>query len=551
MGSDEERLDGLLHDMLEGNGGGRGGSGLDALKRMNQDGETIPAEEILAERPPLTESDLEKVEPNGNKTSRRETSIDPLKVMGMSEEELDRLLEGNASEGEAAGTGDGSSNSSGEGKKKGLRGIWKKEGKKKKEKKPKKGKKEETPEGMEAAEEEAVKVPEIPEAAMPEVPEIPETAIPKVPEIPETAIPEVPEIPEAAMPEVPEIPEAAMPEVPEIPETAIPEVPEIPEETEKEAEEGKKKKDSKEKKEKESFGKRVASALFGSDEDELTEDVPADSPDGGDTEDAKKSGKADAKKDKKAKKGKKDKKEKKGPDPKKAANEKKKREKNAEKARKRAEKAQKAAEEKRSEKKLPKKAVAVWLILCASIAAGVLLINSVGMNMVNIIEGRNAFYDKDFETAYKHFHGRDLGEEDKLCFEQSAAVLHLRHANEIYENHLKLGKPVEALEDLLQGAKRYRGLIEEGRTDLLIPEAEAEYQKILDTLQTNYGLSEAAAYEIIDIKDDYDYSVQLEALVNGEMYQSETTEAPEESAATEGMEDLLPEEEEYLNDSSN
>ena len=63
---------------------------------------------------------------------------------------------------------------------------------------------------------------------------------------------------------------------------------------------------------------------------------------------------------------------KKGEDPKKAAKEKRKKEKNAEKAKKKAEKAEKAEKERRAQRKLPKKKVFVWSLLCASIGAGVL-----------------------------------------------------------------------------------------------------------------------------------------------------------------------------------
>ena len=326
--------------------------------------------------------------------------------------------------------------------------------------------------------------------------------------------------------------------------------------------EKKKKEKKKEKKEKkDGLGKKLGAFFFGADEEEENADALTGTGSDGDAageedgEQKKENGKA-AKKSKEGKKKKEKKKEpdkKKGEDPKKAAKEKRKKEKNAEKAKKKAEKAEKAEKERRAQRKLPKKKVFVWSLLCASIGAGVLLMNSVGMDTLHLTEARNAFDDKDFVTAYQLMNGRILEEEDQVIFRQSSAILHLRHAKEAYENHLKLEKPVMALEDLLKGVAKYQNL-SQNSTNLITPELTAEYQDILGILQENYGLSEAGAMEINALESDYEFSLQLEALVNGETYQSEEEmeqQQEEEMDKYADLEDILPEEEEYLNDSNN
>lgn len=309
------------------------------------------------------------------------------------------------------------------------------------------------------------------------------------------------------------------------------------------------------KEKKEGFGKKLAALFFGSDEDDLEEEAEKAAKKEGKSEDADKKGKAKAEKKKKEKKKKPDKKE--GPDPKKAAKEKQQKAKNAEKAKKKAEKAEKAEKERRAARKLPKKKVFVWVLLCASIAAGILLMNTIGMNTLHLTEARNAFYDKDFETAYQLMNGRELQEEDQLLFMQSSAILHLKHAEEVYENHLKMEKPVMALEDLMKGVDKYQEIVQASEPEVITPELIEEYQKILKILQDKYSLSEEGAWEINALKDDYKYSLQLEALVNGEVYLSQSEierqeeEETEEEAEYSDLEDLLPEEEEYLNDSGN
>lgn len=326
------------------------------------------------------------------------------------------------------------------------------------------------------------------------------------------------------------------------------------ENTKKEKKSKKKKSSGEEKEKKEGFGKKLATLFFGSDEDDLEEEAEKE----GQSEDAAKKKKEKAEKKEKKKKEKKKKPDKKeGPDPKKAAKEKQQKEKNAEKARKKAEKAEKAEKERRAAKKLPKKKVFVWVLLCASIAAGILLMNTVGMDTLHLTEARNAFYDKDYETTYELMNGRSLNEEDQLLFMQSSAILHLKHAEEVYENHLKMEKPVMALEDLMKGVDKYQEIVRTGEPEVITPELIEEYQNILKILQDKYSLSEEGAWEINALKDDYAYSLQLEALVNGEIYQTQAeierqeAEEAEEEAEHSDLEDILPEEEEYLNDSGN
>lgn len=315
---------------------------------------------------------------------------------------------------------------------------------------------------------------------------------------------------------------------------------------------GKKKKEKKEKKE--GFGKKLITLFFGAD-DELDEETEAAPKKEEKTENNKKKEAAKAGKKKKDNKKKPDKKD--APDPKKAAKEKQKKEKNAEKARKKAEKAEKAQKERRGAKKLPKKKVFVWILFCASIGAGILLVNTIGMDTLHLTEARNAFYDKDFERVYQLMNGQNLKEEDQLLFMQSSAILHLKHAEEAYNNHLKMEKPVTALEDLMKGVDKYQEIVQTGEPEVITPELIEEYQNILKILEEKYSLSEEGAWEINALKSDYEYSLQLEALANGEVYLSQSEierqeeEEAEEEAEYSDLEDLLPEEEEYLNDSSN
>ncbi len=324
--------------------------------------------------------------------------------------------------------------------------------------------------------------------------------------------------------------------------------------------------------EKEGFWKKIALALFGSADDELSDNEPRENlsdenmavmDELAEEDAAKKKAEAKGKKGKKPKKDKKDKKkEEKKPDPKQLEKERKKKEKKAAAAQKKAEKAEKAAEEKKNSKKLPKKRVISVVFLCATILAAVLLINNVGMPAFALSEARNAYAEGDYQTVYELFAGKSLHEEDQEKYEKAEVVLRMRHAAEAYENHKKMGKVLLGLDDLMRGVEGYQKLLNSGDAVLITADAENAYNEVLQILQSDFSISEADAIEIISLEDDYLYSLQLEALARGEAYQgaageteevqeepsAEQQEEPQEDAAE--LEDVLPEEEDYINGSS-
>ena len=215
------------------------------------------------------------------------------------------------------------------------------------------------------------------------------------------------------------------------------------------------------------------------------------------------------------------------------------------------EKKKKVYEEEKPAKKVSKKKVKSVVWVCLTILAIVMLLKTVGMNMLEMTEARDAYFVGDYKKAYELFTGDELKSSDKILMEKATIIVRLSHAVETYENHVKLGKKLEALDDLMQGIAYYSEVETSEKLDYITSDATAEYHKILELLNADFGLSQQDAKTILEEKDLYVYNLQLQDIVDGKPYvrPGEEPEVIQEEKIV--LEDMLPEEEEYLNGSNN
>ena len=252
---------------------------------------------------------------------------------------------------------------------------------------------------------------------------------------------------------------------------------------------------------------------------------------------------------KKDKKGKKDKKEKKGKKgkkgaedaadggdgeegaeakPKKPKKEKKKKEKNIE------------EELGIPDKKLSKKKVTSVFLLCATVAACIVVLTLLLPQQLEKQEARLAFDHNQYNQVYELLYGKKLSEEDEVLLQKSYIILKLQRKLDSYENYKKMGMQIEALDALIEGVSRYQNLRSDAEMYNVGGEVADIYAQILAALASDYGLSESDALDVISSEDDVTYSQRLRTVISGEFF------GEEEETAPAGKQDVLPEEEEII-----
>lgn len=161
-----------------------------------------------------------------------------------------------------------------------------------------------------------------------------------------------------------------------------------------------------------------------------------------------------------------------------------------------------------------------------------------------------AFEAGDYETCYLKLYGQEMNEEQARMYGKSESILYLRLMYREYEMLLADGSEALALDSLLQTIHNYPTVYAYAAECGAEPEVGEIYAQMLNTLAEKYGITEAEALAIADIKSDIKYTRAVTALVEGKGYggdmpSDEPGTAPEEepSADEEGtLQDLLPEE---------
>lgn len=200
----------------------------------------------------------------------------------------------------------------------------------------------------------------------------------------------------------------------------------------------------------------------------------------------------------------------------------------------------------KSRKILSKKMLFSLVAFCATIIAAIVLLSIFLPDYVDKKNARTAFYVGDYNKVYDLLYDKNLNQSDQLIFERANAVLKLERRLNSYELNKKIGQEAEALDALLQGVLKYEEVIS-GKTYGAETELQTLYQKILNHLNQDYGISEEEAKEI-NAYDSETYSRKIYSVVNGEAFPAHGMEDGREDIEgdTTNLKDFLPEEEDML-----
>ena len=189
------------------------------------------------------------------------------------------------------------------------------------------------------------------------------------------------------------------------------------------------------------------------------------------------------------------------------------------------------------EKKLSKKKVIAVFAFCGTIGVCIVLLSSFLPNYTEMREAHVAYDHQDYAQVYELLYGKELDEQDEALFQKSNLILQMNRKLTSYENYVNLDMRLEALNALITGVERYQVVLPEAEAYNVAGEVSDIYAQILERLSADFGVSEADALEIIALEDDVAYSQRLEAIISGAVYGEEVPA---------GRQDILPEEEEII-----
>ncbi len=189
------------------------------------------------------------------------------------------------------------------------------------------------------------------------------------------------------------------------------------------------------------------------------------------------------------------------------------------------------------EKKLSKKKVITVFVFCGTIAACIILLSSFLPVYMEKREAQAAYDHQNYAEVYDLLYGKELNEQDEILYQRSNLILQMDRKLSSYENYSSLDMRLESLNALISGVERYQEILIEAETYNVAGEVREIYEQILERLSADFGVSEQDALEIIAAEDDVTYSQRLGAIINGAVYGEEIPA---------GRQDVLPEEEEII-----
>ena len=187
-----------------------------------------------------------------------------------------------------------------------------------------------------------------------------------------------------------------------------------------------------------------------------------------------------------------------------------------EKAAKKAEKqAQKEAEREAAANevvgKLNKVGVSIVAVLGVIILAGIIIgTNSFGSGL-DKKKATNYFEMHRYSQAYESAVGTNMKEKNPEQYKKIVTVMKVQHALDSYQNYENVKKYPEALDALLMGLKKYDANKKTAYDLDIENDLASVYDKILDILSDEFGLSKSQAYDILSLGSS-EYTSKVNAI---------------------------------------
>lgn len=157
-------------------------------------------------------------------------------------------------------------------------------------------------------------------------------------------------------------------------------------------------------------------------------------------------------------------------------------------------------EAEKGQKKVP--TLVVVIVFACFAALGLLVIlGSKNFNYAQVIKKATDYFERQrYRLAYEEVAGVEVKEEDEELRDRIYTVMYVERLYESFDNNMSLGRPDKALDSLLRGLEKYDEHYEEAVVLGIAKDINSVKEKIINSLWNTYGLTEADAYELMELE---------------------------------------------------
>lgn len=132
----------------------------------------------------------------------------------------------------------------------------------------------------------------------------------------------------------------------------------------------------------------------------------------------------------------------------------------------------------------------------------------------SIKRAQDYFSEDEYNAAYDAINGLQVKEKDSALYDQIRTVMYVNKEWNSYQNYTGIRMYPEALDSLIKGLEKYDKHIDEAKDMDITEDMDKVRARIVDELQKSYELSEKEAYQLLNIKNQEDYSKEVIKIAN-------------------------------------
>ena len=163
--------------------------------------------------------------------------------------------------------------------------------------------------------------------------------------------------------------------------------------------------------------------------------------------------------------------------------------------------------------KINKAGATILFVIFAILTIVIIIGTNIYSYNLSIKNAQEDFDIKKYNEAYYEVYGLKIQDEDIELYDKIMTVMYVNHQLNAYEYYMTSKNKDKALDSLLKGLQRYDKYLQLAQRLGITDDLNYVKGEILDRLETEFDLTEAEAYSMVNIEDSVDYSEYLYGLL--------------------------------------
>ncbi len=186
-------------------------------------------------------------------------------------------------------------------------------------------------------------------------------------------------------------------------------------------------------------------------------------------------------------------------------------------------------------KRLPRKKVVAISLFCITIGIVITFLAFLIPYSQDIKKAKKFYTTGEYQKTYEYMRGHKLTADDQMLYDRTITLLRIKRPYDSYQNYMKMGLRMEALNALVQGVQMTDKYAEEAATLGIIDKYSKQSRLIYDELYNTFGVSVDMARSWIELEGTPEYTRALYGALVGSSGAATLTDETESDVPTDGL----------------